>query len=152
MSELPDMKLRLGKKTKKTGIGMSKDPDAPRKPMKFSSKKQTARTNALKEKLNIVLDAQESLYGIQGCEASRGHKDWKFRCPGLDGRYLTLVLDHVETRNGWNADRYENLQVLCSWCNHQKGSIRGLDFRPAIMIQSMRELDNRERKNEIKDR
>jgi 5-methylcytosine-specific restriction endonuclease McrA len=118
-----------------------------KKRMKQVSTKQARRNRLIKEKLQIILEIQQDIYGQSMCEASRGHVDWQHKCPSRLGKYLPFVVDHVETRNQTNADRWENLQVLCSWCNYQKGSIRGLDFRPAMMIQAMKELDNMEMLN-----
>ena len=128
--------LRLGKGTK-TGIGSKRKLDA--KGMAFKrkirpiSKKQAKRNRALRSKLEVVLGVQHELYGTTRCEA--GFKGWKAGCFG------DLVLDHVDTRNGRDPDRYENLQALCSAHNGLKGSVRGLDFRGAEMLQRMRDLD-----------
>jgi 5-methylcytosine-specific restriction endonuclease McrA len=147
--------LRLGKKTEKTAIGMKKADKSEqestfkrknvgmkRTRIKPISPKGRKRNKNLKAKLEVIISIQEQVYGRAMCEATRGHKDWKHKCPCLgSGRDYPLVLDHVEGRNNENADRYENLQVLCSWANFQKGSIRGLDFRSPEMMAAMVELD-----------
>ena len=146
--------LRLGKKTQKTRLGCRRVELSPqereirgqnkvagRARLRPISKKGRVRNKNLKAKLEVILEIQERLYGRTMCEAMRGHDGWKHRCPALDGRDEQLVLDHVSGRNNENADRYANLQVLGSWCNFQKGSVRGLDFRPKEMVAAMLELD-----------
>jgi len=125
------------------GIGGHRREGIPKKVMKQVSPKQRKRTNGLHDKLENILKAQDRIYGKRICEASKGHEDWKFRCPSLDGRYYGLVFDHVETRNEENADRYANGQALCTWCNFQKGSVRGLDFRSPAMKAACEELDRK---------
>jgi hypothetical protein len=121
------------RKAKGRGIGFKRDPDKKPSRLRRVSKKQAKRNRALKGKLGEILAIQHELYGTERCEA--GAQGWKPGC------FDTLVLDHVETRNGVDSDRYENLQVLCVAHNGLKGSVRGLDFRPKEMVERMKELD-----------
>lgn len=131
-----------------TIIGMKKNPFEPRKGLKRGgpierkkglrkvSKKQRRRTETLKGKLAEMLSVQHEIYGTERCE-----RGFSFRNMGLKADCSgDLVADHVGTRNQDDADRYENLQVLCWGCNSAKGSKRG-DYRPAVMRERMKELD-----------
>jgi len=125
-------------KSKGTGIGQKRREDAVRKPMKrggrlrFQSKKQRKRTEGLQQKLQVILDVQVKLYGSMGCEAQRD--GYEHECSGI------LFADHVNTRNRFKADLYENLQAICSNANMKKGSVRK-DFRSEKMKKAMKELD-----------
>ena len=134
-------------KSKNGGLGGGRKKNENKlKPM---SKKHRKRTNGLQDKLEVILQVHDRIYHQRICEASMGHKNWNHKCPSLDGRYYELFADHVETRNMKDADKYENLQALCSWCNRIKGSIRGLDFRCDDMKKEMRKLDNDEKRKEV---
>ena len=131
--------LRLGKSTK-TGIGKRRDPSKPIKAMKSVSKKQRARTSIIHENFERVCQEQEKLYGERFCQAGAG--EWENKCPNnKPGRRYPLVPDHVLTRNQENADRHENLQPLCTWCNFYKGS-RRIDFRPPEFVEACKALDS----------
>lgn len=132
MNENGPIKLRLGKATK-TGIGMERSESAPKYRLKPVSKKQRRRNKSLANKRMILMTEQVSQTGTAFCSASDAK--WDHECFG------DLVLDHVETRNGPNADDYENLQIICAHANTKKGSIRGLDFRTKEMKDRCLELD-----------
>jgi hypothetical protein len=151
--------LRLGKVTDHSGIGSKRKAVTPRRPLKVYkrtldalkgrsfkrtafkrkiglrkvSKRQAKRNRKLRAKRMVVLAEQVRLYGTNRCEA--GFRGWKGSCMG------GLVLDHVNTRQVEDPDRYENLQILCEAHNGFKGSCRGLDFREGRMITRMREFD-----------
>jgi len=122
--------------TEKFGIGMRKPLGTPRKGLKPRSEKQAVRTEDLKDKLETLLQKQMELYGTTRCEA--GFAGWNGKCPPGS----PLVVDHVNTRNIKDPDRLENLQVVCWAHNGVKGSKR-LNFRPQIMIDALKELDNK---------
>ena len=114
------------------------------KPMKAKSTKARSRDGVIHQRFEEVLQVQERHFGSRFCLASLGHPDWKHACPSLKKTFYPLVPDHVETRNGPDADRRENLQGLCTWCNYQKGSVRVLDFRPSEMVKELKRLDEKE--------
>ena len=141
--------LRLGKKTKKTRLGcrrveLSSKEQAIRGQNKVAgrarirpiSKKQAKRNRSLKEKFAIIVTEQIRLYGTAQCE--HGKYQWAHGQPANCAGQL--VVDHVGTRNQDNADRYENLQILCWFCNTGKSSVR-VDYRPPEMKEAMLELD-----------
>ena len=142
--DYPGMYKPRPTKSKNGGIGGGRKKNLNK--IKPVSKKQRKRTNGLQDKLEMVLEAQERIYGQRICEATRGHENWKYKCPCVLGRPGKLVLDHVEGRNNENADRFENLQAICHWSNYVKGSIRGLDFRTPEMVAEMKKLDEKESK------
>jgi 5-methylcytosine-specific restriction endonuclease McrA len=117
-----------------TGIGMKRDPNAPRKGIRRVSKKQARRTAALKDKLLVLLAKQVELYGSTYCEA--GCKLGDGKCGG------DLVWDHVipRSRHPQNVDGFYNAQVLCSVHNGLKGS-RSTDYRDGRMQDACRQLD-----------
>ena len=138
----PPEPLRLGKKTKNTGIGRKKDPSKESEPIKAVSKKQRKRTDKLHGTFELVLKAQREFYGEEHNFCQAGAGEWRDRCPNnKKGKQYPLVPDHVFTRNGKNVDRPSNLQPLCNWCNFQKGS-RRIDFRPSEFVEVLKKLDD----------
>jgi 5-methylcytosine-specific restriction endonuclease McrA len=133
------------KETGKSGIGSKKrwngsteersSSSRPFKP-KFStlrkvSKKQRKRNDGLKVKLKRMKIVQET-YGYQAhCQM----------CLGKVCKNEGLVAEHIETRNEWDADRYENLGIAGWKCNQAKGSVRTGDYRPGWFVEEMRKLD-----------
>ena len=116
-----------------TKMGMKRDPDQKRKPIRKLSQKQAKRTVALHCTFRKVLEVQKEIYGRVGCQA--GFVGWsKYACSGK------LVPDHVFTRNEKDADGAWNIQPLCTQCNYLKGSQR-IDFRPIEMSERLKELD-----------
>ena len=128
------------KDTGKTGIGMKRK-DFVNEPINKVSPKQAKRTRSFVGKLEVVMATQERILGKRFCLATLGHPDWKHKCPSLLGRMYKFLLDHVNTRNKADADNYENLQGLCSWCNWMKGSVR-IDFRPPELVEALKKLDS----------
>ena len=128
------------KVTEKCGIGQRKDPSKPRTKIKAMSTKQRTRTDLLAEKFKVVLKVQRELYDYNFCASKWGHPEWPHVCSGK----LKLTPDHVMTRNQVNADRFENLQPLCSWCQYIKGS-RRIDFRPKEYKEALQRLDEQEK-------
>lgn len=118
-----------------TKMGFKRDPASPKR-LRRTSPKQRKRTDVLQDKLEILKKTQTDLYGAPCCETTSGVVEWKHKCPGK----YPLVVDHVGTRNQVDADRFANLQLLCTWCNYQKGSVR-IDFRPQEMRDALRALD-----------
>ena len=106
--------------------------------LRHESPKQRKRTKELHARFEVVLQTQAGLYGRNFCQA--GASEWRDRCPNNRGKEFPLVPDHVNTRNEKNPDRYENLQPLCSWCNHIKGSVRK-DFRSTEFKEALQALD-----------
>ena len=144
--------LRLGKKTQKTGIGMKRSDECceevpvkrkngglKRTRLRPISKKQAKRNRSLKEKFAIIVTEQIRLYGTAQCE--HGKYQWAHGQPANCAGQL--VVDHVFTRNQDNADRYENLQLLCWFHNSGKSSQR-IDYRSPEMKEAMLELDRGE--------
>lgn len=129
------------------GIGGKRNPGAPIKNLKPMSDKQRKRTDVLHDKLEIYLKVQERIYGKRMCEATRGHENWKHKCPCTEGRFYPLVLDHVNTRQADDPDDFANLQGICTWANYVKGSVRGLDFRSPEMKAALVELDLKEKED-----
>jgi len=113
-------------------MGFKRDPNKKNKRIRFQSKKQRKRTEGLQQKLQVILDVQDKIYGSMGCEAQRF--GYEHKCSGV------LFADHVNTRNRFKADQYKNLQAICSNANMKKGS-RRIDFRSERMKKEMEELD-----------
>jgi len=134
-----------------TTMGMKRG-DAPRKALKRGgylrkvSKKQAKRTRGLKNKLAVLLEMQDKIYGQTTCERQRFARVYQAGIP-VEGclRFDRLVFDHVNGRNEFNADRYENGQVLCWNCNSWKGS-RRIDFRSPDMVMALKKLDEEQGK------
>lgn len=157
------------KESSRTGIGMRKNPNAPRKPIRKPgelfdaglslilkrqgiklrkpirkvSKKQAARTAALKEKLKWLLTAQKLVYGHERCEWMAAWKQGRTNEPH-DKCGGGLVADHVNLRAKShkvpNPDGFINLQALCWRANRLKGSLR-IDFRPPEMKAMLEKMD-----------
>lgn len=102
-------------------------------PLKRESRKGGHRRRELDKKLKRMKLIQE-LFGYnphcQKCKAAE-----------FDGSKVKLVPDHILTRNEKNADRYENLGILCWGCNTKKGSVRE-DYRPDWFKAEMVKLDS----------
>jgi 5-methylcytosine-specific restriction endonuclease McrA len=100
--------------------------------LKLVSPKQAARTYQLNKKLKRMMVEQE-LHGENPhcmiCGAIRN-----------ENKNTKLVADHINTRNEWDADRFEKLGILCWACNTKKSSRRE-DYRPEWFRQRMLELD-----------
>ena len=107
--------------------------------LRLVSPKQASRTAELKRKLKQMLVVQDLHVGMHVCQ-----KCGKIR---TENNGVKLVADHVNTRNEKDADRFENLGVLCWSCNYKKGSIRE-EYRPAWFIDEMRKLDARSKPSE----
>jgi 5-methylcytosine-specific restriction endonuclease McrA len=133
----------------KVGIGCKRK-DFVNAPINPISPKQRKRQGSLNDKREIVLSIQEKVLGKRFCLATLGHPDWKHKCPSLLGRFYKFVLDHVNTRNKADADKFENLQGLCSWCNWMKGSLR-IDFRPPELKEALKKMDSGEALSARKD-
>lgn len=101
-------------------------------PLKLVSAKQAHRTYELKKKFKRMLQEQDLHGEAHHCQ----------KCGKVTNDYnkLKLVVDHVCTRNQTDADRYENLGILCWKCNSEKGSVRE-EYRPEWFIERMKELD-----------
>ncbi len=131
-------------KASKTGIGMKRSSDYGEQlrrraikcktgpvGLKLVSPKQAHRNYELRKKFKQMLLEQELHGEVPHCQKCGAVKnDWKVK----------LVVDHVGTRNQTDADRFENLGILCWQCNSAKGSKRE-DYRPKWFKDRMKELD-----------
>lgn len=98
------------------------------------SPKQRVRTGDLQKKLKRMIAVQEIFGYNPHCQ--------KCLKAQFEGNEIKLYADHVGTRNQNDADRYENLGILCYSCNSEKGSVRE-DYRPAWFVAEMEKLDKR---------
>ena len=126
-----------------TGIGMKRDPDAPRHGMKRSrlkpvSAKQRVRNDGLREKREIILSKLHELWGLAGCMAD----------PLGDSCMGRLELDHVQPRGRCpnDVDGFDNLQILCHRHHFNKTfqpKIQAHDYRTPAMRQMLKELNEK---------
>ena len=126
--------LRTPKGRGGIGGGGQKNAKEPLKRSKLRqvSPKQRKRTQALQVKLKRMKIVQE-MYGYQAhCQI----------CLGRVCKNEVLLAEHVETRNEWDADRFENLGIAGWKCNKAKGSVRTGDYRPEWFKAEMIKLDS----------
>lgn len=144
--------LRMGKKTKKTGIGSKKrwngstyterkrEPFKPRfTPIRKVSKKQRARTKDWQAKFMIYKAKQVEIFGTPYCDMANGFPAVK--CWG------ELEPDHIipRGRHPKNVNGFWNMQAGCHGHHSLKTTTPGLgdkDFRSGKMIMAAHELDS----------
>jgi len=123
-------------------MGMKRDPNAKRKPMRKVSRKQIKRLRSLRAKKQMALNAQHEQKGGTYCMA------WKFGIRGIDpvGCHGSLEWDHVRPkgRHGVDTDTFANAQIICQAHHRYKTITPGMydhDFRSAEDKRFMADLD-----------
>jgi hypothetical protein len=100
MRDLPDMSFRP---IKGRGVGVKKDPDAPRKAIKKESKKGRARKSSLREKKEIILNAMHRNWGTTFCMGHMGDRFRNIPCGGeLDLAHVKPAGEHQDFMT-WNT-------------------------------------------------
>ena len=120
--------MNFPRRTKETKpMGMKRPKSAYHQTLSSISPKGAQRVTILRRKLKQMLNE----FDLKGM---RPH------CQKCGTTTKKFVADHVQTRNEFDADRFENLGVLCVDCNLAKGSVRE-EYRQSWFIKRMQELD-----------
>jgi len=122
------------------GMGVKKNPDAPRKAIKKESKKGRARKSSLREKKEIILNAMHRNWGTTFCMGHMGDRFRNIPCGG------ELDLAHVKPagRHSKDRDDYSNLGILCRNLHAYFTRTPGLydvEYRTKPMQEFMASLD-----------
>ena len=126
----PPEPLRLGKKTGKTGIGLSKNPFKPHAKINRESKPHKESEKELRASWAIVKMVMKKIYKEVFC----------LYCGTKGSAENPLVPDHCNTRNQKNKHWPSKIQPACWSCNASKGSVRE-DLREPRFIAELEKLD-----------
>lgn len=108
-----------------TGIGMRRDPNEPRSPLRAMSAKQRKKKRIIKDILSEMLALQHEHFGTEFCELAKSGK-FTGKCEGR------LVVEHVDSWRDQVKTNPKKLQIGCWKHNQEKGS-RKVDCRSYTM-------------------